>query len=384
VPKDLPPRVHQHLAAIHVERTRELAEYLHDEHGMTVPLEWADTLSPATPWGNAGGERPVVVSWQADDDALTKLLTRDDLLERDFLGFHILRRGTSFVAYPMSLGNVNPEYYGPQWWTEQLAAGNCLVATNPYDLKSLIVRRCLARDAAGSEVARLRHLEHQLVQVEDRQTGLQSSVCDVTEQLRSIERNQTASSDRCAGLGQSQAEIADRVNSLRRAQAQLVEDLQSARREQEQLAEGLQALERGHRELVESSRALRRSHDELMQIRDILLRSRDELVQSRDELVRSRDELILRLAQSNGRLQEAEVELFDLRGRVVALENSLVFRTLRRIDAWLLSLRLTRRQRPVGDRLLGSIDAPTGQNGHAGHNIGKSRSQTPVAEKGPF
>jgi hypothetical protein len=378
VPKDLPPRVHQHLAAIHVERTRELAEYLHDEHGMTVPLEWADTLSPAIPWGNAGEERPVVVSWQADDDALSKLLTRDDLLERDFLGFHILRRGTSFVAYPMSLGNVNPEYYGPQWWTEQLAAGNCLVAANPYDLKSLIVRKCLARDAAGSEIARLRHLEHQFVQVEDRQAGLQSSVGDVTEQLRNIERSQAASSECCAGLSQSHADIVERVNSLRSAQAQVVEDLQSARREHQQLAEGFRALERGHRELVEYSLSLRRSHDELMQTRDILLRSRDELIQSRDELVRSRDELVLRLAQSNDRLQKAEDERFDLRARVVALENSLVFRTVRRIDSWLLSLRVIRRQPPVDDRLHGSIDVPTGD-----HNQ-KTRMQTPVAEKSAF
>jgi hypothetical protein len=385
VPKDLPPRVHQHLAAIHVERTRELAEYLHDEHGMTVPLEWADTLSPAIPWVSAGEERPVVVSWQADDEALAKLLTRDDLLERDFLGFHILRRGTGFVAYPMSLGNVNPECYGPQWWTEQLAAGNCLVAANPYDLKSLIVRKCLARDAAGSEVARLRHLEQQLVQVEDRQTGLQSSVCEVTEQLRNIERNQTASNDRSASLGQSHTEIADRVNSLRGAQSQLIANLQSTRREQQQLAEGLQALEQGHRELVEYCQSLRGSHDELVQGREDLLRSRDDLIQSRDEIVRtldetlrSRDELSRKLQQSNGRLREAEVELFDLRGRVVALENSLVFRTLRRIDSWLLSLRVTRRQPPVDDRLRGSVDVPTGDNN------GKTCMQTPVAEKSAF
>ena len=145
-------------------------------------------------------------------------------------------------------------------------------------------------------------------------------------------------------------ELAERVNSLASEQAQLTESVAAARQECRQLAEVFQALERGHCELLEYTRTLRRSHDELAQSRDELLRAQDELIQSQHELTRSRDDLSRRLQHSAFRLEGAEVELFDLRGRVAALENSLVFRTLRRIDSWLISLRLMKPMQPARSR----------------------------------
>ena len=384
IPKDLSPRVHERLVAIHGDRTRSLAEHLHDEHGMTVPLEWAETLAPPASSVSSENEPAWVGSWDAGDDELAKLLCRDDLLERDFLGHHIVRQGTGFVAYPMSLGIVNPQQFGPQWWMQQLAAGTCLVAANPYDLKSLIVRKCLARDAAGSEVARLRHLEQQLGLVENRQTELQTSASGVTVQIRDLERNQADSNSRAAGLGQSCHELAERVNSLASEQAQLTESVAAARQECRQLAEVFQALERGHCELLEYTRTLRRSHDELAQSRDELLRARDELIQSQHELTRSRDDLSRRLQHSAFRLEGAEVELFDLRGRVAALENSLVFRTLRRIDSWLISLRLMKPMQPAQEPLVASIDVPHGHPSRNGRKYENAGNQTPVDEKESF
>ena len=218
LPKDLPPKVRQCLTAIHADRTRSLAEYLHDEHGMTVPLEWAETLAPAIQLEVGPSEPLSIGPWEVDDDALAKLLCRDEMLERDFLGYNILRRDTSFVAYPMALGIVHPEQYGPQWWSEQLAAGTCLAAANPYDLKSLIVRTSLARDVAGSEVARLRHLEQELAQVEAHQSVVQTSLGNIAAQLHGLEHNQADSNRQFAILGETHTEIAERVISLQTAQ----------------------------------------------------------------------------------------------------------------------------------------------------------------------
>jgi Sulfotransferase domain len=384
IPKDLPAKVQQTLAAIHADRTQGLADYLHDEHGMTVPLEWAESLAPSFPAEAECQKSLSIGSWEATDEALGKLLCRDDMLERDFLGYNILRREGTFVAYPISLGNVDPAQFDPQWWTEQIAAGTCLDAANSYDLKSLIVRKCLARDAAGSEVARLRHLEQQLAHVDAGQGVVQSSLGSVAARIRDLERNQLDSNSRSAGLGQSHSEMAERVNSLQRAQTHILTDLASARQDYRRLAEGFEAFERSHRELVEYSRELRRSHDELLQTRDDLLRNRTELLRSRDELIRDRDATRDTLQQSIGRLREAESELYGLRERVAALENSLVFRIVRKLDRWLISLKLVRPPRSIDESEFASIDVPIEDRPRNGHINENRRHQSRVAEKGPF
>ena len=392
IPKDLPPKVHQYLAALYSDRTRELAEYLHDEHGMTVPMEWAEGLSTASPSGTPLAERLPAVSWEIGDEALTKLLAQDDLLERDFLGYHILRRETGFLAYPMaSLDPKDAERPAPQWLTEQLAAGNCLAAPNPQDLKSLIVRRCLARDISGSETARIRHLEQQLTQVEDFQGDLQAAISKIALEIRNVEQAQSASGQTHADLHARYAEIAERLNSLKDLETKILESLASVRNECRVLSEGYQALESGQREILEFSQALeqqhellKRSHDDLLRRHDELIGMRDDLLRTRDELVQSREEVQQRLDRSTDRIQETEVELFGLRDRVSALENSLVFRTLRRIDSWLMSLRLMRPPRPVAEPLVASIESSNGHPATNGHNNPNAHYQTAVDEKGSF
>ena len=184
--------------------------------------------------------------WDAGDDELAKLLCRDDLLERDFLGHHIVRQGTGFVAYPMSLGIVNPQQFGPQWWMQQLAAGTCLVAANPYDLKSLIVRKCLARrrpvpksldfDTSNnnwdwSKTAR-RNFKR-------RRAALRCKFA-ILNAIRPISSNSPRGRTR-----QSCHELAERVNSLASEQAQLTESVAAARQECRQLAEVFQAARAG-------------------------------------------------------------------------------------------------------------------------------------------
>jgi hypothetical protein len=385
IPKDIPAKVHQHLAAIHADRTRELVEYLHDEHGMTVPMEWAESLAATGAPDGSLTERLTVGPWDIGDDGLATLLGRDEMLERDFLGYHIVRREASCVAYPASLGQANPQHAAGEWLTAQVAAGNCLVAANPYDLKSLIVRQCLASEAAGSEAARIRHLEQQLSQVETFQSDVQTSFSKIAEQLRNLEQRQSESGHIHADLPAIHAAIAEHATSLTRVEAQFCENLASVWNECGGLSERYHAIELEQRELLIFSRTLQQRYDELAQ-------SRDELIQCRDDLLQSREDMKHRLAHSNGRLQEAEVELVCLRDRVVALENSLVFRTLRRIDGWLASLRLTRPLRPIEERAAASIDvvdrAPNAARNVArprnGHSNGKVLSQTAVDEKGPF
>lgn len=382
---DLSPRVESQLAAIWAERTRELAEFLHEECDISPPDEWERALAPAiesSEMDSTARVRPSncsrsqgvdALAWHADDDGLAKLLTADDLLERDFLGYHIIRRGKSFAAYPMSLGILNPDYLGPQWWIEHLAAGQCIVAANPYDLKSMIVRKCLARDAPpGSQNVRLRQLEQQLDRVEDCQASLKSSLSQVTEGLQELEEARTVQHELAAESGQSH--IVERVNLLKGQQAQFAQDLVSVRLEHRQLADEFQALDQRHRELVEFSRSLRKSCEELVRCRDELLQSRDEIIESRDALARSLD-------QSNGRLQEAEVEVLELKGRIVALESSLLFRALRRLDSWMLSLRLPKRRAVSDEATLASIVVPSSR---AVPTSDKAARQTNVAENVQF
>jgi hypothetical protein len=390
IPKDLPPKIHQYLTALHADRTRELTEYLHDEHGMTVPMEWAEALGTTIPSAPLT-ERLPAVSWEIGDEGLTKLLSQDDLLERDFLGYHILRRETGFIAYPMSLGPNNTEQPAPQVLSEQLAAGNCLAAPNPQDLKSLIVRRCLARDVSGSETARIRQLEQQLTHVESFQGDLQATISKIALEVRNVEQAQSASGQTHADLHARYAEIAERLNSLKGLETQILESLASVRNECRKLSEGYQALELGQREILEFSQALqhehellKRSHDDLLRSHDALLGTRGDLLRTRDELIQSRDEMQQRLERSNYRIQETEVELFSLRGRVSALENSLVFRTLRRIDSWLMLLRLVKPPRPIQEPLVASIESPNGHPTRNGHNNANARYQTAVDEKGSF
>jgi hypothetical protein len=105
----------------------------------------------------------------------------------DFLGFNIVRRGQQFLAYRMSLGDLKPDDFGLEWWLKQARAGNCLFAENPYDLKSMIVRRCLSEAARpGSEFARLRQVELQLEQLSGRQAGMHSVLGDVLQRLENL------------------------------------------------------------------------------------------------------------------------------------------------------------------------------------------------------
>lgn len=391
IPKDLSPKVHQHLAALHGERTRDLIEYLHNEHGMTVPMEWAEAMAAGNPSDGSMTASVTVGPWNVGDDALSQLLCQDDVLERDFLGYHILRRETGFIAYPMSVGPKDAEQPAPQWLSEQLAAGHCLTAANPHDLKSLIVRRCLARNVSGSEPARIRQLEQQLTHVEDFQSDLRVWISKIALEIRNVEQAQSASGQAHADLHARYAEIAERLNSLKALETQILESLASVRNECRKLSEGYQALELGQREILEFSHALqhahellKRSHDDLLRSHDELIGTRDELLRTRDELIQSRDEIQQRLDRSNDRIQETEVELFGLRGRVSALENSLVFRTLRRIDSWLMSLRLIKPPRPVEEPLVASIESPKRPPATDGHNNAKARYQTPVDEKTAF
>jgi hypothetical protein len=207
--KDIPSRVERHLVAMYGERTRELAEYLRSELGMTVPAEWGRALAPANGFAESGlaerlaqgrvgtdGELVERCTWQVDDDTLARLLARDDLLEMDFLGFNIARRGSTFVAYRMSLGNLKLDDFGPEWWMEQAAAGNCVVAENPYDLKSMIVRLVIARDVPpGSDLSRLRQLEIQVDCLVRNQADMEARLKNVLQQL------ETCTSSASEGLG---------------------------------------------------------------------------------------------------------------------------------------------------------------------------------------
>jgi hypothetical protein len=192
LPKEASPRVSRHLRQTYAGRTAELAEYLDREFQMRVPTAWQRSLGsaigPGRPIAPVGRERnqPAVGSpaagslpWDADDDALARLLARDDLFAMDFLGFNIVRRGAEFLAYPITLGITRPDDFELSWWREQAAQGNCLFADNPYDLKSMILRQTLSRDMPpGSDPARLRQVEVEFDRLFRRQADIETRFAD--------------------------------------------------------------------------------------------------------------------------------------------------------------------------------------------------------------
>jgi len=169
---------------------------------------------------------------------------------------------------------------------------------------------------------------------------LQSSVGDVSQELRSLERTQSLYNERSAGLNQSHAKVADQLSILIGEQAQLVEQIQSARQEHEQLTEAFQALQQGHHELVEYSRSLRQSHEDLVQT----------------------------LQRSNNRLQEAELELLELKQGLESIKNSLLFRGMHWLAAALRSLTFSNWRRKADGAVVSSIVVPTGQTSERKRN----------------
>jgi hypothetical protein len=211
LPREVSPRLNRHLQEMYAERTAELAGYLDREFQLRVPVEWEQSFGGAIepkPLQAAAGsqanqpengappaDRP---TWEVDDDTLARLLARDDLLAMDFLGFNIVRRGAGFMAYRITLGVARPDDFDLSWWREQSVKGNCHFADNPYELKSMILRQTLCRDAPpGSELSRLRHVELQFdrlfrrqAEIEAHFTKLKQDMSRVFEPLELLVRRQ--------------------------------------------------------------------------------------------------------------------------------------------------------------------------------------------------
>lgn len=195
--KAISRRVEQHLAELYQKRTIELAAFLDREFNMTVPREWHRTIAPSIADGISNMTLPPnaeptesqqndcdSAEWDVDDQTLSRLLGRDDLLEMDFLGFRIVRRGKEYLAYRLLLGNLNPENYSRQWWEEQVLAGNSFFAGNPYDLKTLIVHQVIKRDMPpGSDQSRLHQVELQLDRVMRQEAVLLEMLREYSKQL---------------------------------------------------------------------------------------------------------------------------------------------------------------------------------------------------------
>jgi len=176
----------------------------------------------------------------------------------DFLGFNIVRRGTNFLAYRMSLGDLKPDDFALEWWREQALAGNCLFAENPYDLKSMIVRHYLSEAAPpGSEFARLRQAELQLEQVSCRQAGMHSVLADVLRWVENLERRQAQTDKHCEELRRSRDDVLEQSHALRLGQGQLAEREESLRDGHGQLT----------RELKDCCNRLQEAQVDLLEVR---------------------------------------------------------------------------------------------------------------------
>jgi len=195
--KAISRRVERHLAELYQKRTIQLAAFLDREFNTTVPREWHRTIAPSISGGISDMSLPPnaepaeshhhdfdSAEWDVDDQSLSRLLARDDLLEMDFLGFRMVRHGEGFLAYRLSLGELNPDDYSREWWDEQAVSGNSFSAGNPYDLKTLIVHHVIKRDMPpGSDQARLYQLELQLDRVMRQEAVLLEMLSDYSRQL---------------------------------------------------------------------------------------------------------------------------------------------------------------------------------------------------------
>jgi Sulfotransferase domain len=280
-PKTASPRLLRHLRGLYAGRTAELAAYLDREFQIRVPAAWEhsfgsgifpraagmttsserDQPAPCPPdWGR--------INWETDDATLARLLSRDDLLAMDFLGFNIVRRDAGFLAYRVTLGIARPEHFDLSYWKEQAASGNCFFADNPYDLKSQIVRHTLSLETPpGSMASRLRQAELEFDRLFRGQTELTTHVDELKEfvarglePLEAISRRQGDTEGEFAQFRQAVSGRLDELCVLFGQQAQTEQKIGQLRVD---LARGLEPLDPLRRGQLELEQELARCADQL-------------------------------------------------------------------------------------------------------------------------
>jgi Sulfotransferase domain len=310
--KQASPRVMQHLRTLYGARTAELADYLDREFRLRVPAAWNESFGE-----DLAARRPRTIGrigfsladvapasdrkWEADDEALAELLARDDLLAMDYLGFHVVRRGESFMAYRTSLGIARPDHFDTSWWQEQATQGNCLFARNPYDLKSLILRQMLAREAPpGSHACRLRHVEGEFAQ-----------------------------------LSRLQAESDVQLTELQQTVASGLAPLDPLVRQQAETATGLSELRQGFAEFKQTVAHRLEPMDLLFRRQaemDVRLRELRYDLAPLDPVQKNQVQLEEELALCHDQLREFQVQLRGARRRLRKLNKNRIIRFLRWLD----------------------------------------------------
>jgi hypothetical protein len=262
-PKMASPRVMRHLRALYASRTAELAAFLDREFRLKVPAAWersfGNAIFPCSVSVSARAERDEPLSgggttnwgrinWETDDETLARLLSRDDLLAMDFLGFNIVKRDGGFLAYRTTLGIARPDHFDLPFWKEQAEKGNCFFADNPYDLKSQIVRHTLSLETPpGSMAARLRQAELEFDRLGRRQSQIATHLADleqlVARGLEPVEGISRKQGDAEAQLAQFQQAVAGLFGQQAEA-GQMIDQLRS------ELARGLAPIDPLRQELA--------------------------------------------------------------------------------------------------------------------------------------
>jgi hypothetical protein len=314
LPKGVSPRLIQHLREMYAERTAELAAYLDREFQLRMPVEWEQSFggaietkqlqAAASPESNqpvTGAPPADRLTWEVDDDTLARLLARDDLLAMDFLGFNIVRRGAAFMAYRITLGVARPDDFDLSWWREQSAKGNCHFADNPYDLKSMIVRQTLCRDAPpGSELSRLRHVELQFDRLFRRQAEIEAHFTK---------------------LKQDMSRVFEPLELLVRRQAEM----------EAQLGELKQVVSRGLEPLAPLVRRQADTEARLTELKQVVIRRIEPIDFLGASQVRLEGELTRCLSQ----LHDFRIHLRSTRRRLKKLSRNRIIRALRWLDVCL-------------------------------------------------
>ncbi|HEX4069711.1 MAG TPA: sulfotransferase domain-containing protein, partial [Planctomycetaceae bacterium] len=246
-PKSASPRILRHLRGLYAGRTAELAAYLDREFQIRVPAAWERSFGsgifPRAAGITTSSERDQPapgapdrgrIQWEADDATLTRLLSRDDLLAMDFLGFNIVRRDAGFLAYRVTLGIARPEHFDLSYWNEQAARGNCFFADNPYDLKSQIVRHTLSLETPpGSMASRLRQAELEFDRLFRHQKEITTHVDElkefVTRGLEPLEAISRRQGDTEGEFAQFKQAVSGRLDVLFGQQAQAEQKIEQLR-----------------------------------------------------------------------------------------------------------------------------------------------------------
>jgi hypothetical protein len=132
-------------------RTRELASFLREGLGLTVPPEWETTLGPREAAGGATDPSPAFAG-EFDDRYLGRVLEQEEtfpaaprLVHEDYRGYSLVFYRRRLYALARHLGRVCLDEVGEADLRAHWERGDCLIAPSETELKERVDRQVFDR-----------------------------------------------------------------------------------------------------------------------------------------------------------------------------------------------------------------------------------------------